>query len=115
MSKGRNAGTDYGVILTPKASVEANIGFGFALKLSQEDLRGVNLELSGYLPREEKKSDKSQKPEQKGELAYLDAKSGPCWVVQEDSLEYDMDTAQGLSGSPVYMPYKGHETVVAIQ
>jgi hypothetical protein len=78
------------VLLTPKVPGAPNIGFGFALKLSQEDLCGTNLELSGYLPREEKKSNETK---QNAKLDCLDAKSGLCWVTQEGSLEYDMDTA----------------------
>ncbi len=115
MPKAKAADSNYGVILIPRASGSPDIGFGFALQLSQEDLRGANLELSGYLVSSAPWPEQTRYSRQEVELNYLHAQSGCCWVSQEGSLEYDMASAQGFGGSPIYVPYKGHETVVAIQ
>jgi V8-like Glu-specific endopeptidase len=111
--KGTTADSDYGVLLTPKPSEASKdggrsyigIGFGFALKLSHEDLCGANLDLCGYVSQEEKANAQDS----------LDARSGLCLDASDGSLEYDMHTMPGLSGSPIFKGYKGHETVVAIQ
>ncbi|PLB43371.1 hypothetical protein P170DRAFT_431316 [Aspergillus steynii IBT 23096] len=120
--RGGNPDDDYGVILIPRRfqeskdprkapeSLDADLGFGFALNLGHENLRKKKLELAGYFPRE-KEDGKAQKTD---ELEPLDISSGECLAARPGHLEYKIETAQGLSGSPVFMPYNGHEAVVAI-
>ncbi|KAL2857464.1 hypothetical protein BJX68DRAFT_263030 [Aspergillus pseudodeflectus] len=114
---------DYGVIIVPKETneEEGGIGFGFALSLATEDLSQKTLELTGYYPQSdererEKSTTKKKAPNEVGAVvASLETYSGECLGSYPGYLEYDIGTIQGLSGSPVWMPYKGHETVVAVQ
>ncbi|KAJ5400298.1 hypothetical protein N7465_010787 [Penicillium sp. CMV-2018d] len=94
---------------------DPDLGFGFALNLGHEELHKKKLELSGYYPRE-KKGRSNSEPQQSNEkeLEPLDTFSGDCLIAEDGHLEYKIDTFQGLSGSPIFMPYNRHETVVAI-
>lgn len=92
---------DYGAILVPKPKESNPRGLGFALKLGHDDLRKENLAISGYLV--------ETNPGEPVES------SGICMGCWENQLEYNVHTEPGQSGSPVYMPYRGHQTVVAIQ
>ncbi|KAJ5737649.1 uncharacterized protein N7483_002774 [Penicillium malachiteum] len=114
---------DYGAILIPrqfkkagdKKPSDSDLGFGFALNLGYEELREKKLELSGYYPHEEAgRSNGKKQQSDKKELQSLDTCSGDCLSAQDGHLVYRIETAQGLSGSPVFMPYNSHETVVAI-
>lgn len=96
-----NMENDFGAILVPKSSDLKPRGFGFALKLGHDNLLDEDLDISGYRV--------SSEPGQPI------TSTGPCIGCQENQLEYDVLTEKGLSGSPVFMPYKGHETAVAIQ
>ena len=97
-----NAENDYGAILIPKETSDAPArGFGFALKLGHDNLRKYNMDVSGYRVNSE-----SGKPA---------TSTGRRIGCRENQLEYQIQTEKGLSGSPVFMPYEGHETVVAIQ
>ncbi|KAF3219290.1 hypothetical protein TWF106_007131 [Orbilia oligospora] len=101
----KNAENDYGVILTKRDVDEAGAspdkGFGFSLKFRHEELmEKVTLEVCGYQADSEPGQPKTS--------------SGPCTRSWEDLIEYDIMTQQGLSGSPVCLPYKGHEAVIAI-
>ncbi|KAL1981988.1 hypothetical protein VTN96DRAFT_1954 [Rasamsonia emersonii] len=84
------------VLLAPPRA----FGFGFALKLGHDNLRGDDLDVSGY-----RVDSTPGQPE---------TSAGRCIGCHADQLEYNVLTQQGLSGSPVFMPYKGHETAVAI-
>jgi V8-like Glu-specific endopeptidase len=95
-----NSINDYGVILTPK-DINLPKGFGFSLKLGQDDLKGKTVEVSGYRVASEPGLPKTS--------------SGYCTLCRPDQLEYDATTEQGNSGSPVFIPYNGHEAAVAIQ
>ncbi|PWY74493.1 hypothetical protein BO94DRAFT_589175 [Aspergillus sclerotioniger CBS 115572] len=113
---------DYGVILVRRQfetnknlrkALDLDLGFGFALNLAYENLESKTLELTGFFPHEEDKTGrKVQSKEQ--ELEPLSTSSGECRIARESHLEYDITTDKGLSGSPVFMPYNGHETVVAV-
>ncbi|KAJ5435576.1 hypothetical protein N7445_006461 [Penicillium cf. griseofulvum] len=97
----QNAINDYGAILQRKPDNRESRGFGFALQLAFERLRGQKLDVVGYGELDDPGDPK------------LD--TGKCiFNGQDQRLEYDVGTRKGLSGSPVFMPYKGHETVVAI-
>lgn len=96
-----NAVNDYGAILIPKRGNPQRCGFGFSLRLGLDDIRKVDLDVSGYLV-----GSKAGKP---------DTSTGKCISCRKDQLEYDVQTDKELSGSPVFMPYKGHDTAVAIQ
>lgn len=92
---------DYGVILVPRTDESKERGFGFALQLGHTDLEKKDVQVIGYRA--------DTKP---GEAV---TSSGVCSSCTEDHLGYDMRTESGISGSPVFVAYKGHETVVAIQ
>ena len=95
-----NAENDYGAILIPKEDNSNPRGFGFALKLGHDNLRGYGLDVSGYQPYPGPGPVTS---------------TGQCIGCWENQLEYNVPTQEGLSGSPVFIPYEGHETAVAIQ
>lgn len=105
-----NAANDYGAILVSKGDDKVTRGFGFALRLGHTNLRGKDMTVSGFRGKEEndnKRGIESQlKPVQS---------TGKCRSSSAIQLQYEIATQQGMSGSPVYMAYKGHETVVAIQ
>ena len=97
-----NAENDYGAILIRKETDSSPPrGFGFALKLGHDNLRKNNMDLSGYRV--------GSTPGQPV------TSTGRCIGCRENQLEYEIQTEKGLSGSPVFMPYKGHETAIAIQ
>ncbi|KAI1118534.1 hypothetical protein F5Y14DRAFT_217796 [Nemania sp. NC0429] len=96
-----NTENDYGAILVPRAIDNARArGFGFALKLGHDDLRKDELSISGY------RVDTAP--------GLPVTSTGQCIGCQENQLEYRIQTEKGLSGSPVIMAYKGHDTAVAI-
>ncbi|KAI9934520.1 hypothetical protein MW887_000134 [Aspergillus wentii] len=95
-----NLENDYGIILVPKANDVPSRGFGFAVKLGHVDLQNASLEMCGYRAG--------------SEPGNLDTSNGKCKGSGNGRLTYEITTEKGLSGSPVFMPYKGHETVVAI-
>ncbi|KAF3272377.1 hypothetical protein TWF970_010099 [Orbilia oligospora] len=97
----RNAENDYGVILTKRdEDISKNKGFGFSLMFRHEDLIGRVLEVSGY--------------QADSEAGQPKMSSGLCARSWSDLVEYEIKTEQGLSGSPVYLPCRGHEAVIAI-
>ncbi|KAM3546819.1 hypothetical protein ARSEF1564_000395 [Beauveria bassiana] len=110
ITEGHNANVDYGAILILKAS-GPNAGFGFALEISQRNLFDTTLKLIGYKPQDENPSHETQQPTKNLEP---DARSGPCLADKDGYLTYKMATTPGLSGSPIYIPFKGYDTVVAI-
>lgn len=92
--------TDFGAIRVP-TSTSVPRGFGFALKLAEESLRDKTLQICGFpsdCPRPEPSTS-----------------SGDCKRWNRNRLEYQIATAKGLSGAPVFMPFKGHDTVIGIQ
>lgn len=92
--------TDFGAIRVPNSKAISR-GFGFSLKLAEESLRGKSLHVCGF------PADWTQ-PEPS-------TSSGNCKRWIRNLLEYQIATAKGLSGAPVFMPFKGHDTVVGIQ
>ncbi|KAM4063673.1 hypothetical protein HRG_006803 [Hirsutella rhossiliensis] len=96
-----NADNDYGSIPVPN---EVNAcpprGFRFALKLAHDDLRAkTNMSAAtGSAP---------------GQAA--DGEHKTVRLLRGKQTGYDVVTGSGLSGSPVFMTYRGHETVVSIQ
>ncbi|KDB28231.1 hypothetical protein H109_00014 [Trichophyton interdigitale MR816] len=91
--------TDFGAIRVPNSKAISR-GFGFSLKLAEESLRGKSLHVCGF------PADWTQ-PEPS-------TSSGNCKRWIRNLLEYQIATAKGLSGAPVFMPFKGHDTVVGI-
>ncbi|KAF3928332.1 hypothetical protein AA313_de0209995 [Arthrobotrys entomopaga] len=98
----KNAKNDYGAIITERSEgVTTAKGFGFSLKLGHEELRGRPLEVVGY---------------RVGSIPGLpDTSSGHCVRSWPGQIEYEVTTEKGFSGSPVFLPCKGHEVAVAIQ
>lgn len=99
-----NANSNYGAILLPKQGHHRRFrGFGFALKLGYDDLNKKQVEVSGYTA--------------SSEPGGIVTSSGECsyGAPMANDLIYRISTMAGQSGSPVIMPYKGHDTVVAIQ
>lgn len=92
--------TDFVAIRVP-TSTSVSRGFGFALKLAEESLRDKSLQICGF------PSD-CTRPEPS-------TSSGDCKRWNRSRIEYQIATAKGLSGAPVFMPFKGHDTVVGIQ
>ncbi|KAK2882525.1 hypothetical protein FQN49_000251 [Arthroderma sp. PD_2] len=91
--------TDFGAIRVP-ISTSSPRGFGFSLKLAQERLRDKSLQVCGF-PSDSTRSEPC-------------TSSGVCKRSDPYHLEYKLDTAKGLSGAPVFMPFNGHDTVVGI-
>ncbi|OJJ46600.1 hypothetical protein ASPZODRAFT_16354 [Penicilliopsis zonata CBS 506.65] len=98
--KAGKAENDYGAILVQSSQSGQARGFGFALNLRDDRLCNSKMQVVGYLV--------------DSTLEDPTESSGPCVVCQPNELRYDVSTEKGLSGSPVFIPYKGHETVVAI-
>ncbi|PWY79024.1 hypothetical protein BO83DRAFT_424949 [Aspergillus eucalypticola CBS 122712] len=127
--KVRDPDHDYGVIIVPeevqnvadglalpsqsggtlkgksRPTEKRQLGFGFSLTLSEENFVGKRLELTGYFP---DKSDNIHISEG------ARSSNGECLRSAKNSLKYEIDTEPGVSGSPVWVAYHGHETVVAI-
>ncbi|KAB8254986.1 hypothetical protein BDV32DRAFT_7773 [Aspergillus pseudonomiae] len=97
--------SDYGLIKFPRCSDDSDHGFGFALSLGYENLRGEELHVSGYAPHETGRT--ANQPS-------VYTNTGKCSRASMNQLDYKIPTEKGWSGSPVYMAYNGHETVVAI-
>ncbi|KAE8315081.1 trypsin-like cysteine/serine peptidase domain-containing protein [Aspergillus transmontanensis] len=97
--------SDYGLITFPRGSDDSDNGFGFALSLGYENLRGEELYVSGYAPHETGQA--TNQPS-------VYTNTGKCSRASTNQLDYKIPTEKGWSGSPVYMAYNGHETVVAI-
>ncbi|KAK6501951.1 hypothetical protein TWF481_009769 [Arthrobotrys musiformis] len=96
-----NVKNDYGVILTKKGDgINTSKGFGFSLKLGHEQLKGRSLEVSGYRAR--------SAPGQP------DMSSGNYIRSRPGQIEYEVMSEPGFGGSPVYLPFKGHEVAIAI-
>ena len=92
---------DYGVICIPKSSSDDHRGFGFSMKLAYaEDFKG-NVYVSGS---QDKTPDASRA-----------TSTGRCIACYPTWVEYEATTQQGLSGSAVWIEYKGIQTAVAIQ
>ena len=98
-SKG-DVGSDYGMVRLPKVAGDDR-GFGFCLKLGCDDLRDRDMIVNGY-----KVDTKAGEPVMS---------TGRCLYSAADHLEYDILTEKGLSGSPIFTAYQGHEAAVAIQ
>ncbi|GLA16018.1 hypothetical protein AnigIFM62618_002576 [Aspergillus niger] len=127
--KGRDSDNDYGVIIVPeeiqnvadglrspsqsggatkgksRPSEKRQLGFGFSLALSESNFHGERLELTGYYPDSSGKNNMSEG---------VRSSNGECLRSSKNSLEYGIDTEPGVSGSPVWIPYRGHETVIAV-
>jgi hypothetical protein len=113
-----NAIYDYGIIRLARGS-KPKRGFGFSLKLglappldenatfSDEQeadvLQNRWLYVSGYRPDDSPATGPPQKA------------SGKCLKTGKSQLQYEAEAIPGISGGPVWLGYRGVETVVAIQ
>ncbi|KAI1136478.1 hypothetical protein F5Y05DRAFT_391420 [Hypoxylon sp. FL0543] len=113
-----NAIYDYGVILLKRNKDKRVRGFGFNLMLglapvpgeytnSPEDeekdlLQGREVYVSGYRPQDSPPGNPPRRSE------------GKCIRTNAHQLYYHADTTQGMSGGPVWIGFRGVETVVAI-
>jgi hypothetical protein len=97
-----NDKNDWGMILIPKVKTLDPLGFGFSLLFATGGTSWHESEtyftIGGYT-----NSDK------------LLICSGNGRRICERQLEYSIETKPGLSGSPVFLAYKGYETVIGIQ
>ncbi|KAI1103040.1 hypothetical protein F4804DRAFT_342806 [Jackrogersella minutella] len=109
---------DYGVILLKRGTKERHRGFGFNLILGLAPLRDNStttagdmerdilqdsvVYVSGYMPGDSP----SDKPPRRSE--------GRCVRTFARQLQYKADAMQGMSGGPVWLGFRGVETVVAI-
>ncbi|KAI1409213.1 hypothetical protein F5Y13DRAFT_182117 [Hypoxylon sp. FL1857] len=112
-----NAIYDYGVILLKRDKRDRVRGFGFNLMLglapfrentdSAEDeekdlLQDREVYVSGYMPGDSPLDDPPRRSE------------GKCIRANAHQLQYRADTIAGMSGGPVWIGFRGVETVVAI-
>ncbi|KAI0836967.1 hypothetical protein F5Y06DRAFT_288220 [Hypoxylon sp. FL0890] len=113
-----NAIYDYGVILLKRDKNKRMRGFGFNLMLGLAPLPGENTDspedeekdllqnrevyVSGYRPGDSPLNDPPRRSE------------GKCIRTNAHQLYYQADTIQGMSGGPVWIGFRGVETVVAI-
>ena len=94
------AETDYGVIRIDNPS-KVRRGFGFSVKLAYaEDFKG-NVYVSGF--------------QDKTPAGHPVTSTGSCIACYAKKIEYDVKTQPGISGSAVWIEYKGCQTVVAVQ
>ncbi|KAI0114644.1 hypothetical protein F4776DRAFT_673916 [Hypoxylon sp. NC0597] len=113
-----NAIYDYGVILLKRDKKDRVRGFGFNLMLGIAPLPGVNTDstedeekdllydrdvyVSGYTPGDSPYDDPPRRSE------------GKCIRTNSHQLQYKADAMQGMSGGPVWIGFRGVETVVAV-
>ncbi|EFW98790.1 cytochrome c oxidase assembly protein [Grosmannia clavigera kw1407] len=94
---------DYGVILLHRNVLNPRRGFGFGLMLGvASPPEGRLLYVSGYLPKDSGKGGEPRRSE------------GNCVQAGSSQLVYRADTEAGMSGGPVWLGFRGTETVVAI-
>jgi hypothetical protein len=94
---------DYGVLLVWKKQSDQPRGFGFSILLGGGQTGHNRVEISGYR---------------------IDSEPGQP-ITSSGMAVYDMDdtnglvhraaTEPGMSGSPIFMAYRGHDIVVGIQ
>lgn len=97
-----SAAFDYGVILIERDKNKPRRGFGFSLILGDVGLNGVmpiegDVSIGGYRPGDDPQKDRPRKS------------SGKCLACRDAQLEYDVEAAEGISGGPVWVGYKGLE------
>ena len=97
--------TDYGAIRIPKDKLDKSkvTGFGFSMKLAYEETFKGKINVTGW-----QKTDKGQ-----GEHLYTS--SDVCTACYPGRVEYATKTKEGMSGSAVYIEYKGTYAAIAIQ
>ncbi|KAI1371258.1 hypothetical protein F4677DRAFT_457232 [Hypoxylon crocopeplum] len=113
-----NAIYDYGAILLKRDRQKRIRGFGFNLILGLAPLPGGVL---GYTEYEQKDLLRDRKVYVSGYTPEDSPSDGPprkseggCIGASLHQLRYRADTKQGMSGGPVWIGYRGVETVVAI-
>lgn len=113
---------DFGVILVERDPKHPYLGFGFALKLGHDALIKDQFEIVGYKEADDNNDggddDENQSPNQnQKEKPKWDTftSNGKCIACLPNQVEYELETEQGSSGSPVIMPHKDRDTAVAIQ
>ncbi|KAI2470762.1 hypothetical protein F4781DRAFT_421153 [Annulohypoxylon bovei var. microspora] len=113
-----NAIYDYGIILLKRGKQDRHRGFGFNLMLGLAPLLGESINsskgeekdilqdsliyVSGYTPGDSPPDNPPRRSE------------GKCIRAKSNQLQYTADAMQGMSGGPVWMGFRGVETVVAI-
>ncbi|XXH01848.1 hypothetical protein Hte_008210 [Hypoxylon texense] len=112
-----NAIYDYGAVLLKGSKKDRMRGFGFNLMLglapirqgsgsynknTRDILQGELLYVSGYRPEDSPAEETPQRSE------------GRCIRPSRHDLRYEAQTIQGMSGGPVWLGFRGVETVVAI-
>ncbi|KAG8532881.1 uncharacterized protein KY384_002759 [Bacidia gigantensis] len=111
-----NAIYDYGVILLDRDRKAPRRGFGFNLMLglaaSREGrkegdvLQNRALSVSGYKPQDSPQNSKPTNLPRRAE--------GSCVKANSYQLMYSAKTEEGMSGGPVWLGFRGVETVVAV-
>jgi len=94
------ASADYGVICIPR-TFKGQRGFGFNIKLANRKTFKGNVHVSGF----KNGMMKSLRPL---------TSSSSNMIYHDNYVEYHAKTEQGISGSPVWVEFKGYPTVVAI-
>ncbi|KAI8963486.1 hypothetical protein F5Y11DRAFT_356292 [Daldinia sp. FL1419] len=108
-----NAAFDYGVILIERQTLKRHRGFGFHIMLgpasqlsteceNKDVLQDRMVYVCGYTPKDSPLENQPRRSE------------GKCVAANKFQLRYDADTEQGMSGGPVWIGFRGVETVVAI-
>ncbi|KAI1088291.1 hypothetical protein F5B19DRAFT_486041 [Rostrohypoxylon terebratum] len=104
-----NAIYDYGIILLQRGKKSRHRGFGFHLMLGENTsikdekdiLQDSSVYVSGYMPGDSPPNSPSRS-------------QGTCIRATSKQLHYTADTIQGMSGGPVWVGFRGVETVVAV-
>jgi hypothetical protein len=92
----------YAVICIPRTS-EGPRGFGFSLKLAHKKSFNENFHVSGF------------KGTMMKTLRPFTCSASNMTYQEQYSIIYQSKTEAGMSGSPVWVEYKGYPTVVAVQ
>ncbi|KAI2603194.1 uncharacterized protein GGS25DRAFT_528234 [Hypoxylon fragiforme] len=113
-----NAIYDYGAILLKRDRLKRIRGFGFHIMLGLVPPRGLDVKSPGDddkdVMHDKAVNVSGYRPEDSPPQELPKRSEGRCVRAGDSQLQYNAQTVQGMSGGPVWVGYRGKETVVAI-